>query len=198
MSTTVQDYTFYRIDHIEDDAASQTQRTMQNTEFSNYMTTNYFSEFPSDSQIQFATSQPAIMPNGTFGGSGVGKNIDTDTFLLLKTEQERSLGKLSLMERPFTTVPYLGRGSVDPTLESQLMQGEHVADKKSVSTVMAQSFMGYTMYPTSSEMNEHVSNPKFTVEESALQGWTRGGFPSRDMSDDPNSCSNVRPSNGSY
>ncbi len=198
MATTVQDYTFYKIDHIEDDAACKTQRTLQNTQYSNYMTTNYFSEFPSDSQIQFATSQPAIVPNGTSGGSGVGKNIDSDTFLLLKTEQERSLGRLSLMERPFTTVPYLGRGSVDPTLESQLMQGEIVSDKKSVSTIMGQSFMGYTLYPTSNEMNEHVSNPKFTVEESALKGWTRGGFPSRDMSDDAKNGSHVRPSNGSY
>jgi hypothetical protein len=198
MSTTVHDYTFYKLDHIEDDAACQTQRTVQNTHYSNYMTTNYFSEFPSDGQIQFATSQPAIMPNGTFAGAGVGKNIDADTLLLLKTEQERSLGRLSLMERPFTTVPYLGRGSVDPTLESQLMQGEHVADKKSVSTIMAQSFMGYTLYPTSNEMNEHVSNPKYTVEESALEGWTRGGFPSRNVSHGDDKCSHVRPSNGSY
>jgi len=198
MSTTVQPYTFYNVDHLVDDPTCQTQRTVQNTHYANYVTSNYFSEFPSDGQIQFATAQPAIVPSGTTLGNGAGKNVDTDTFLLLKTDQERSLGKLSLMERPFVTVPYLGRGSVDPTLESQLMQGETVLDKKSVSTIMAQSFMGYTLYPTSSEMNEHVSNPKFTVEESAMQGWTRGGYPSRDLSDDPYLCKNNRPTNGSY
>lgn len=198
MATTVRNYTFYNLDHIEDDPACETQRTVQNTVYSNYVTSNYFSEFPSDSQIQFATSQPAIMPNGVFGGSGVGSNVDADTFLLLKTEQERSLGRLNLMQRPFSTVPYLGRGSCDPTLESQLMQGESVLDKKSVSTVMSQSFMGYTLYPTSNQMEERVQDPKFTVEESAMSGWVRGGAVTRKMSDDPYMKQNNRPANGSY
>ena len=39
------------------------------------------------------------------------------------------------------TVPYLGRGSCDPTIESQLLQGETVRGKKSVSTVMELSLI---------------------------------------------------------
>jgi len=196
MATTVKNYTFYNLDHIEDDAATETQRTVQNTAYANYVTTNYFSEFASDAQIQFATSQPAVMPNGSNGGSGVGANVDTDSLLLLKTEQERALGRLNLLQRPFATVPYLGRGSCDPALESQLMQGEMITDKKSVSTVMSQSFMGYTLYPTDSHMENHVSDPKHTVEESAQAGWVRGGVDTRKLSNDPYLKGQNRPNNG--
>jgi hypothetical protein len=196
--STVQNYTFYNLDHIEDDPACETQRSVQNTIYANYVTTNYFSEIQSDAQIQFATSQPAIVPNGMSHGQGAGSNVDADSMLLLKTDQERSLGRLNLMQRPFLTVPFLGRGSCDPTLESQLMQGETVTDKKSVSTVMSQSFMGYTLYPTSSEMDEHVKNPKYTVEESAMDGWVRGGAITRKLSDDPYMKQNNRPTNSSY
>jgi len=196
MATTVKNYTFYNLDHIEDDAATETQRTVQNTAYANYVTTNYFSEFASDTQIQFATSQPAIMPNGSNGGSGVGANVDTDSLLLLKTEQERALGRLNLLQRPFATVPYLGRGSCDPALESQLMQGEMITDKKSVSTVMSQSFMGYTLYPTSGEMENRVKDTKHTVEESAQAGWIRGGVNTRKLADDPYLKGQNRPNNG--
>ena len=83
------------------------------------------------------------------------------------------------MQRPFLTVPYLGRGSVDPALELQMKEGEPMGEKKSVSTVMSQSFMGYTLYPTDNNMEERVSNTQHTVEESAMNGWVRGGADTR-------------------
>jgi len=192
--SVVKDYTFYKIDRIEDDSTCQTQRTSQNTRFSNYMLSNHYAEFPSDHQVKFATEQPAIFVSGVNGGSGVGGgNVDNESILLLKTEEERGLGRLQLLQRPFVTVPYLGRGSCDPDLESQLLQGENISDKKSVSTIMSQSFMGYTLYPTSEKMDEHVKNPKYTVEEAALDGWVRGGAASREMAEDPMLKQNHRP-----
>jgi hypothetical protein len=199
MSTTVKDYTFYNLDRIEDDSTCESQRSMQNTRYSNYITTNLFNGYPSDSQIQFATSQPAVFPNSSFLGSGIGSsNVDVDSNLLIKSEQERSLGRLNLMQRPFVAVPYLGRGSCDPTLESQLLQGELITDKKSVTTVMSQSFMGYTLYPTNDEMEDRVKNTKNTVEESAMDGWVRGGSATREISNDSYLSTNNRPTNSSY
>lgn len=183
--SAAKEYTFYNLDRIEDDSTCETQRTMENTRYSNHMLSNYFSDVPSDAYVKFATSQPAIVPGGTYGGSGVGANVETDSYLLLKTEQERSLGRLNLLQRPYLTVPYLGRGSCDPTIESQLRFGESVSDKKSTSTIMSQSFMGYSLYPTSDKMEQHVSDPKYTVEEAALDGWVRGGAPTREMAEDP-------------
>jgi hypothetical protein len=176
-------YSFYNMNRIEDDKTTQTQREVQNDRYSDYATTNYFSEKANDAQIKFATEQPSVFPNSTTG-SGVGAtNIEKESSLLLDTEEARNLGRLNLMQRPFTTVPYLGRGSVDTTLELQLLEGEPITEKKSVATVMTQSFMGYSLYPTSSEMEERVTNPRHNVEESALKGWVRGGKDTRNPED---------------
>jgi len=164
---------------IENDNTTKTQETLQNDRFSSYNTTNYFSQNPSDSQIQFATQQPAVVPTGVTGAGISGDKVQNESELLLDSEKERTLGRLNLMQRPFLTVPYLGRGSVDPALELQMKEGEPMGEKKSVSTVMSQSFMGYTLYPTNSDMEDRVSNTKNTVEESAMSGWVRGGADTR-------------------
>jgi hypothetical protein len=170
-----QNYAFYSLDRIENDPTTETQHTIQNTRYANYNILNLFPETPKQS-IQFATSQPAVFPNGQSHGSGLGAaNIDADSMLLLKTEQQRALGRLNLVQRPFVAVPYLGRGAGDTTLELQLQQGEIATDRKSVSTIMSQSFMGHTFYPTTPEMEERVTDSRNTVEESALDGWVRGG-----------------------
>jgi len=164
---------------IENDNTTKTQETLQNDRFSSYNTTNYFSQNPSDSQIHFATQQPAVVPTGVTGAGISGDKVQNESELLLDSEKERTLGRLNLMQRPFLTVPYLGRGSVDPALELQMKEGEPMGEKKSVSTVMSQSFMGYTLYPTNSDMEDRVSNTKNTVEESAMSGWVRGGADTR-------------------
>jgi len=189
---------FYNLDRIEDDKTCESQRTAQNTRYSNYTISNLFSEFPSDEHVQFATSQPAIVPDGNSGSGVGGNNVESESILLLKTEQERHLGKLSLMSRPYATVPYLGRGSADPALESQLLEGEQAKDKKSVSTVMSQSFMGYTLYPTDSNMEDRVQNTKHTVEESASDAWVRGGADSRGMAQDSGLAQNNRSTHSSF
>lgn len=172
-------YSFHNMARIENDNTTKTQETLQNDRFSSYNTTNYFSQNPADSQIQFATQQPAVVPTGVTGVGISGDKVQNESALLLDSEKERSLGRLNLMQRPFLTVPYLGRGSVDPALELQMKEGEPMGEKKSVSTVMSQSFMGYTLYPTDSNMEDRVSNTKHTVEESAMNGWVRGGADTR-------------------
>ena len=196
--STVSNFMFNNLGRLDADPTDNSQRNLQNTRFTNYMLSSYFSESLSNSSIQFATSQPSMTVNGAIG-AGIGPNVvDTDSKLLINTEQERPLEKLQLMQRPFLTVPYLGRGSCDPSLESQLQQGELISDKKSVSTIMTKSFMGYTLYPTDDKMNEHVNNTAYTVEESALSGWVRGGVSSRDTATDSNFSQNSRPSNRSF
>jgi hypothetical protein len=176
-------YLFNNTDRIGMDVTDNTQRTLQNTRFSNYTLSSYNNESTSDSHVKFATNQPIMSFNAVNGGSGVGANaVDFESLLHLKNEQERPLEKIQLIQRPFLTVPYLGRGSCDPTLESQLLQGEIVSDKKSVATVMTKSFADYALYPTDSNMEERVKNPSYTVEEAAMDGWVRGGSSARNIS----------------
>jgi hypothetical protein len=141
---------------------------------------------------------PTIMFSGTSNGNGlIGSLVDIDSKLMFSSEKERSLEKMSLVERPFLTVPYLGRGSCDPALESQLQQGELVSDKKSVSTIMEKSFGNYSLYPLDTKMQEYVNNPSNTVQELAMDGWVRGGVLTRNMAADADLKQNNRPS-GSY
>lgn len=178
--TTTNNYTFNKFDRITNDTTDNTQRNLQNTKFANYSLSSYFSESITTDNILFATQQPNVMINGTTYGSGLnGDIIDYDSLLNVKKEQGRSLDKLSLNQRMFLTVPYLGRGSCDTDAESILLQGENITDKKSISTVMDKSFLDYTMQPTDSNMVHSVNN--FKVEETALGGWVRGGMTSRNF-----------------
>ena len=177
--STDSNYTFYNINRVEDDKTTQTQKELQNDRYSSYTTTNYFSENSGDAQIKFATEQPAVVPTSVTGSSVGGNKVDGESSLIIDKEKARHLGRLNLMQRQFATVPYLGRGSVDPTLELQLKEGEPMGEKKSVSTIMTQSFMGHTLYPTNQDMVERVSDPRLNVEESAMKGWVRGGADTR-------------------
>jgi hypothetical protein len=153
-----------------------------NTKFNNYMLSSYFSDSRSDDHVRFATEQPAMMFTGINGGASGGINsftVDVDSTLNIKKENARSLEKLSLQQRPFLTVPYLGRGSCDTVLESQLKQGDFIANKKSVSTITEQSFN--SNYPLIDSIKTTITNPKYLVQESALDGWIRGGSATREQ-----------------
>jgi hypothetical protein len=178
-------YTFLNTDRIGADSTDKTQQNLSNTQYSTYTLTNHFSQNLSDQHVKFAIDQPTMTFNGLTNGNGVNATVvDDESVLLLKTEQQRALEKLQLFERPFKTVPYLGRGSCDPALESQLQQGELSSDKKSVSTIMEKSFADYSLYPTDDKMKERINDPSTSVEESALDGWIRGGASTREMSND--------------
>jgi hypothetical protein len=175
-------YTFNNTGRIGCDSVDNTMQNLSNTKYANYILSNFSENNLSYSYVNFATEQPDVMFSAIAHGNGLNGNvIDNDSKLLINPDNERPLEKLQLNQRPFSTVPYLGRGSCDSSIESQLLQGENVNDKKSVSTIMDKSFLSYTMYPVDSKMQEHVSNPKYTVEESALNGWVRGGSSSREI-----------------
>ena len=47
---------------------------------------------------------------------------------------------------------------------------------------MDKSFSPYMLKPLDGEMEERVQNAALNVEESAMEGWIRGGAASREMS----------------
>lgn len=172
------DYTFNNSGRLGNDPVDKTQKTIQNTRYLNSVLSHYGGE-KSDAYINFATKYPGMMASGNVSGLGLGASaVDAETNLLWKSDPQRPYEKLQLHERPFLTIPYLGRGSVDPNLESQLMQGETVRGKKSVSTVMEQNFSPLDTYPLDSEKRAKAGN---TIEELALDGWSRGGKSARNM-----------------
>jgi hypothetical protein len=174
-------YTFNGVSRIGNDNTDKSQKTIMNTRFNNYMLSTYFSDNHSSDHVQFATNQPAMMFTGLSGASaGINAlTVDVDSKLNIHKENGRSLEKLSLQQRPFLTVPYLGRGSCDTILESQLKQGDIITSKKSVSTITEQSFANKQMYPLIDSIKDTITNPKYLVQEAALDGWVRGGSATR-------------------
>ena len=191
----VNSYTFNNMGHLNSDSTDAAQRTVQNTKFANYTLSNYFSDIASDSHVYFATQQPAVMFSGSFNGPGInGSLVDVDSMLSLKKENEKPLEKLQLFLRPFVTVPYLGRGSCDPALESQLQQGQVISDKKSVNTIMDKSYMMDYQMPADSQMESYVKSGK-SVEQLSLNGFEWGGQQTRSFGED---SKNFRPNAGGY
>jgi hypothetical protein len=150
-----------------------TQRNLSNTRYAEYTLDGVQN---GDSYVQFATSAPTINFRGTVGGGLPGSAVDFDSLLMIKAEQQRAFEKLQLVQRPFATVPYLGRGAIDPALESQLRQGEAASERKSVST---NSETTHVEYPIMDSVKDRVTNPNYSIEEAALDGWVRGGQASR-------------------
>ena len=178
------DYFFNNMGRIGLDKIDNTQQNLQNTRFANYTLASYFSNNSVNDSVQFATLQPTLMVSGTAQGNGINGNVvDYESLLYIKSEQERAFEKLQLNSRPFLTVPYLGKGSCDPDMESKLLQGEISTDKKSVSTIMDKSFMPYMMQPESATMPSEPLH-KYVVEENGSDRWTRGGIPTREISQD--------------
>jgi hypothetical protein len=175
------DYVFGNMARIGADKVDNTQRNLYNTRFANYTLSNYYSDSTSDNHVQFATQNPSI----NLGQQALnGSLVDIDSMLLIKTEQERSLEKLSLNQRAFLTVPYLGKGSCNTLLETQLLMGENSHESKSVGTIMNKSFMDYSLYPLDKNMEECVKTSKHSIEEVAMDGWVRGGVLTREMEND--------------
>jgi len=134
--------------------------------------------------IEFATSQPNINFTGGHQVGAGGCNVDANSDLLIGTINTHPKCRISLYERPFKTVPYLGRGSSNPVLESHIQQGDMITNKKSINTTTEQSYMPYSNYPLLPSIENSITNPANLVEGVAADGWIRGGVPSRELQKD--------------
>jgi len=182
---SVSSYTFDNMSRIGNDSCCIDQNTIQNVASCNYMTQNYFaSDCSMKNPINLATTQPGIMYNGGYNVGAGGCNIDNSSKLQIGTIQTHPRCHIDLFQRPFATVPYLGRGPSNSILESQIKQGDTVTNRKSVNTTSEMSYMPYSNYPLIPSIESTVSNPANLVEGVAADGWIRGGLPSRNLTRD--------------
>jgi len=172
------------------------QRQIQDTQFCNYMLENYFAnDCTMKNPIALATSQPCVNYTGGMGSACLGLNIDDSSNLLIGSIQSHPRCRISLYQRPFSTVPFLGRGSVCPIMESEIQQGELGTNKRSVTRMTEKSYLKYSNTPLIPEVSEKINNPAYCVEGAAAEGWVRGGIPSRELTKD-SGCG--IPSNSKY
>ena len=189
------DYQFNSLGRLRFDQEDHTQRNMINTRFSNYLVSNFFTETTSDTHVQFATNQPTINFLGNNGGVGLGGNqVDVDSKLHIQQDQTRAFERLQLNPRIFATIPFLGRGSVDPEMESKLMQGEMVSDfKSSIQSSEQTNLYSAQNYPMHDSLRTRINDPTFSVQESALAGWVRGGINTRELASQESGGGGARP-----
>ena len=181
----VSDFAFNNISRIGDDSCSQDINSIENSQACSYILQNYFAQDCTMSKAkQLAVTQPCINYSGTMGSDICGSNIDDSSRLLIGTIQTHPRCRIDLFQRPFATVPYLGRGSVDSIVESQIQQGESITNKRSVTRLTEKSHLKYRTTPMLPEIKQNIQNPNNLIEDSASQGWIRGGVPSRELTRD--------------
>jgi len=182
---TYSGYTFNNLSRIGLDDCYISQTDIQNVASCNYTTQNYFAADCSMKNVKdLATTQPGIMYNGGFNSSSCGSNIDDSSQLLIGSIQTHPKCHIDLFQRPFATVPYLGRGSVNPVIESQIQQGEQLTNKRSINNLSEKSFIKYHQTPLLPAVKEQINNPAYQIENIASDGWVRGGVPSRELTRD--------------
>jgi hypothetical protein len=165
------------------DDCNKSQTDIQNIASCNYLTQNYFaSDCSMKNPISLATTQPGIMYNGGYNSGAGGCNIDTSSMLQIGTIQTNPRCRIDLFQRPFATVPFLGRGSVNPVMESQIQQGEQLVNKRSVNNLSEKSYIKYHQTPLLPAVKQRMDTSK--IENDASEGWIRGGVPSRELTRD--------------
>jgi hypothetical protein len=170
---------------IGNDQCCVDQNTLQDVAACNYMTQNFFaSDCSMKNPISLATTQPGIMYNGGYNVGAGGCNINDNSKLTIGTIQTHPKCRIDLFHRPFATVPFLGRGAVNPIMESQIQQGEQIVNKKSVNPLTEKSYIKYHHTPLLPNIKNRIENPSFSVEGVASEGWIRGGVPSRELTRD--------------
>lgn len=178
-------YTFDNMSRIGLDECNLSQTDIQNVAACNYSTQNFFaSDCSMRKPIDLATSQPGIMYNGGYQVGAGGCNINDSSKLQIGTIQTNPKCRIDLFHRPFATVPFLGRGSVNPVMESQIQQGEQMVNKKSVNTLSEKSYIKYHQTPLLPAVEKRINNPANQIESVASDGWVRGGVPSRELTRD--------------
>jgi hypothetical protein len=177
------DYTFHQKTRIGDDSCDLSQQNVQNSHAATYMLDNFRPACPMTNAITFATSQPAINFTGSHQVGINGCNIDNNSKLGI-TPITKPKCRISLQERPFATVPFLGRGRSNVLLEAQLQQGDYNINRKSVTPDSEICYGKLSLTPMIPTLKETVTNPANLIESSAAEGWIRGGLPARELTRD--------------
>ena len=181
----VSDFTFNGLSRISNDSCCIDQTTIQDASACSYLLQNYFAQDCSMKNAKaLATSQPCINYSGTHGMGFGGCNVDDSSKLLIGGIQTNPKARIDLFGRPFATVPFLGRGSVDPILEAQIQQGESITNKRSVTRMTEKSYLKFHTTPLIPEVKQNIQNPSLMIESMASEGWIRGGVPSRELTRD--------------
>lgn len=152
---------------MRNEPCTKTTEEMQSVEPGQYMLTNYYGFCDIDKEEDWALRERG---NQTHNGYGVAMGCNVDDDSKLRNDSLVTNPRLihQLYERPYLTVPYMGRGSAETDLESFLRVGYTTGEKRPCNILSEVSIdvprMEYTKW-------DCVQDPKHIIET----GWVRGG-----------------------
>lgn len=167
---------FYTMTRIGEDNCGLTQDLLQNNSSVDYMLKSFYAaECTMKKPIEFATSQVdvhfvAAGGDGKTCGIG-GCNINESNTLLFGVPTHPR-ARINLLQRPYLTVPYLGKGKFDSQLEAQLMKSTYVENKKTLNPSSETTLN--SNYPLLPSIEKTITNPKYLVTP-----WPQGGESTR-------------------
>ena len=146
-----------------------------------YMTSNFHdckcnAPFTQELSLQ----QPVINFKDGYGWtSNKGCNIDSDSKLRNASNLTNPRVIQQLHQRPYLTVPYMGRGEGNTCVESSLRSSETTVQRRPCNTLSGIYIDRFT--PQIPCVRDTIQNPTHIIPEDNKSDWVRGGQPSRQI-----------------
>jgi hypothetical protein len=164
------------------DSCYQDYETVQSIAQGAYHLQNFHScECGAPGPRSVAFSQPNInFQVGQGWGGEDGCLVNNDSILRYENKLTNMNTINQLFERPYLTVPFMGKGVPHPNEETVLQPGEDTSMKKSCNTLAGISIENY-FTPLVPNLANNVQNTIHLIPEDNNETWVRGGLSSRAM-----------------
>ena len=161
------------------DKCYESEITKQSISPGKYITSNFHPcDCKNDKLIEFATNNPYMKFRDGYGISEC--NVDESSRLRNGKTRKNPKCKSQLFHRPYLTVPYMGRGSGDTKVESQLLPAEDTSQSRPCNVLSGVTIDNYFM-PLVKNLEDNIQNPKYLIQEDSDKRWVRGGIPTRQI-----------------
>lgn len=132
-----------------------------------------------------ALQQPDILYKDGHGWTSLnGCNIDDDSKLRNARNLTNKKCINQLFERPYSTVPYMGRGEGNICVETKLLPGEDTFQNRPCNNLAGINIDRFI--PQVDCIYDNIQDTKNIIPEDTLKSWVRGGQPSRQFIRDKN------------
>ena len=162
-----------------DDECYELESTKQSSAPGKYFTSNFNPcDCKNEKVVEFATNNPYMKFRDGYGISEC--NVDQSSNLRVGKSRKNPKCRSQLLHRPYLTVPYMGRGSGNANVETQLLPSEDTSQGKACNSLAGVTIENF-FTPLVKNLEEHVQNPKYLIQEDSDKRWVRGGIPTRQI-----------------